>query len=461
MNDMRFAFYILFSTLSISSLYSQVNLLPSIGIDGLPNDSDTVCDIIPRNQGNPWTEINIGDTMADFTLYDINGDSLTLSSILDTGKKVLMVAGSYTCPIFRNQMSIINDVHEQFGDEIECFVVYTVEAHPTGSVMPYSGNINPTNPPYYQPTTYGERKDNLQDMINGIGDGAYIPVQIDVPIYIDGPCNEWWEYFNGPNNAYLIDNNGVLFAYHNWFSNSNPPNGIATNIWCDIDNLLAVNSGGCTTVDSFNGEFEFNLISTSSTAFSYPGEVIDIFGELVNNSNDGVKVNIQRVLNDLPSDTWESSMCLSVCLPSDQDTTSVIIAEGDTIDFSFHFFTDYYMAGPDTARSRIRFTNHNGSQAHVIQPYKGITYGNTSINNNNIEQISIFPNPTSNNLTIDLGDLTGITTNVRIYAPSSKLVFEKLSTSTVMIDVSAYAKGLYTIELSTSDIVLRNQVVLE
>jgi hypothetical protein len=119
------------------------------------------------------------------------------------------------------------------------------------------------------------------------------------------------------------------------------------------------------------------------------------------------------------------------------------------------------MAGPDTARARIKFTNHNGSQAHVIQPYKGITYGNTSINNNNIEQISIFPNPTSNNLTIDLGDLTGITTNVRIYAPSSKLVFEKLSTSTVMIDVSAYAKGLYTIELSTSDIVLRNQVVLE
>ena len=253
--------------------------------------------------------------------------------------------------------------------------------------MPYSGNINPTNPPYYQPTTYGERKDNLQDMINGIGDGAYIPVQIDVPIFIDGPCNEWWEYFNGPNNAYLIDNNGVLFAYHNWFSNSNPPNGIATNIWCDIDNLLAVNSGGCTTVDSFNGEFEFNLISTSSTVFSYPGEVIDIFGELVNNSNDGVKVNIQRVLNDMPSDTWESSMCLSVCLPSDQDTTSVIIAEGDTIDFSFHFFTDYYMAGPDTARSRIRFTNHNGSQVHVIQPYRGITYGNTSINNNNMFEL--------------------------------------------------------------------------
>mgnify|MGYP006091413599 FL=1 len=73
----------------------------------------------------------------------------------------------------------------------------------------------------------------------------------------------------------------------------------------------------------------------------------------------------------------------------------------------------------------------------------------------------IYPNPASNNLTIDLGDLAGVSTTIKLYDSSSKLVFEKQSSSTLMIDVSVYAKGLYTLELSTSDKVLRSQVVVE
>ena len=75
--------------------------------------------------------------------------------------------------------------------------------------------------------------------------------------------------------------------------------------------------------------------------------------------------------------------------------------------------------------------------------------------------VLIYPNPASNNLTIDLGDLTGLNTTIKLYDSSSKLVFEKQSTSTLFIDVSVYAKGLYTLELSTSDKVLRSQVVIE
>jgi len=365
---------------------AQVQLLPSIGLNYPPIDTDSICTIVPRSQGNPWIAVNIGDTMADFTLWDINGDSITLSSVLNSGKRVLMVSGSYTCPIFRNHMSDLNDVAAQFGNYIECFVVYTVEAHPTGSPMPYSGNINPTNPPYYQALTFGDRKATLLDMINGVGTGSYIPVTINVPIYIDGPCNEWWQYYNGPNNAYLIDTNGVLFAYHNWFNNSNPPNGIPTNIWCDIDSLLGLNSGGCNQITSLTGTFDFQLKPNNAIpAYGVPGDIIDIFGEIINTSNDGVKVDIRRVMNNLPSNTWETSMCIGVCLPSDQDTVSVVVSAGDTLDFSFHFFTDVLMNGPDTGRARIRFINPNGSQQSVIQNYRGITYNqSTYLNENSI-----------------------------------------------------------------------------
>ena len=384
---------------------AQVQLLPSIGIGSLPNDTDSVCPIVPRAQGNPWTQVHVGDTMADFTLWDINGDSVTLSEMLNSGKRVLMVAGSYTCPIFRNHMPDLNAVTAQFGNQIECFAVYEVEAHPTGSAQPSSGNLNPSNPPYNQPNTYGERKSNLQDLLNGANGppaGNYIPVPVSVPIYIDGPCNEWWQYYNGPNNAYLIDTNGVLFAYHNWFNNSNPPNGPSTNIWCDIDSLLGVNSGGCSQVTGLNGTFDFQLKSTSTiTSYGNPGDVIDIFGELINTSNDGVQVNIQRIMNNLPSNSWESSMCITFCLPASQDTTSAIIAANDTIDFSFHFFTDPVMVGPDTGRARVRFTNANGSQQAIMQPYKGITYASTSTVDETFTKVLVYPNPSDGVLYIE------------------------------------------------------------
>ena len=82
---------------------------------------------------------------------------------------------------------------------------------------------------------------------------------------------------------------------------------------------------------------------------------------------------------------------------------------------------------------------------------------------NELEALSvlIYPNPTSNNLTVDLGDLNGVNTTIKLYDSSSKLVFEKQSTSTLIIDVSVYAKGLYNLEISTSDKVLRSQVVIE
>jgi hypothetical protein len=85
----------------------------------------------------------------------------------------------------------------------------------------------------------------------------------------------------------------------------------------------------------------------------------------------------------------------------------------------------------------------------------------SSINELEALSVLIYPNPVSNNLTIDLGDLTGVNTSIKLYDSSSKLVFDKQSSTTLMIDVSVFAKGLYTLELSTSDKVLRSKVVLK
>jgi hypothetical protein len=87
----------------------------------------------------------------------------------------------------------------------------------------------------------------------------------------------------------------------------------------------------------------------------------------------------------------------------------------------------------------------------------------TSVEGGKLENLSVqaYPNPASNNLTIDLGNLTGLNITIKLYDSSSKLVFEKQATSTLMIDVSGYAKGLYTLELATDEQVLRSQVIIE
>jgi len=73
----------------------------------------------------------------------------------------------------------------------------------------------------------------------------------------------------------------------------------------------------------------------------------------------------------------------------------------------------------------------------------------------------IYPNPATNNLTVDLGGFNGVNTTVKLYDSTSKLVFEQLSSSTLMIDVSDVAKGMYALELSTGKHTLRRKVIIE
>ena len=75
--------------------------------------------------------------------------------------------------------------------------------------------------------------------------------------------------------------------------------------------------------------------------------------------------------------------------------------------------------------------------------------------------VLIYPNPASNNLTVDLGDLNGINTTIKLYDSVGKKVIEKQTNTTLMIDVSSFAKGMYSLELSTDEQVLRSQVIVE
>ena len=102
----------------------------------------------------------------------------------------------------------------------------------------------------------------------------------------------------------------------------------------------------------------------------------------------------------------------------------------------------------------------NNPEDFYLPPISGSS-SNTTLDELEALSVLIYPNPASNNLTVDLGDLNGVNTTLKLYDSSSKLVFEKKTTSTLMIDVSGFAKGMYSLELSSDEQVLRSLVIID
>ena len=76
---------------------------------------------------------------------------------------------------------------DYFGEDVNFFLVNTVEAHPFGD-EPYFGyeypgdeNMIADGVLYPQPTTYGERKAIATDMVANMD----LP---DIPVLLDDPC---------------------------------------------------------------------------------------------------------------------------------------------------------------------------------------------------------------------------------------------------------------------------------
>ena len=358
------------------------SLLPSIGIGPLPADTTAICSI-PWYLGSFNTSgLQVGDTASDFTLYDLNGNAFNLAAALVLGKPVLLVSGSYTCPVFRNKINSINNVIASYGSQLTVAVIYCVEAHPTDT-SPYFGYVNTTSANisagilYAQPTTYGQRKQVVTDLLAN--------VTLNAPVYIDGPCNNWWLHYGpAPNNAYLINTNGIVTDKHGWYDSF--PN----NIICDIDSLLGGGGGGCDSCSIGNGQqFSFNLLS-NDTAYSVAGGTPTIDGEIINRTNSYLRVQIMRNTSSL-APGWAASMCATVCYASNIDSIVICIAPQDTQSFHYYFYSDL---NPNTSSSRIRFKNMSNSSNSFIHTFWGITTPMTNTEEPvKPNSVKMYPNP--------------------------------------------------------------------
>lgn len=417
------------------TLFSQ-NLLPAINSGNLPANSDPIC-------STPWySNIDfdtagylVGETVNDFTVFAINGDTFNLATELAEGKPVLLIAGSLTCPVMRSDLTDINTVVSAYSSYINPAMIYAIEAHPTDT-SPYSGNINITNQNisqgilFPQPTTYLERK-NLADTLMQ-------NYTVNIPLYIDGPCNEWWHtYGPAPVNAYLIDTSGVVLMKHGWFHQY--PN----NIYCELDSILSVTLPYCAPT-SASGTFVVNPLSL--VAWGSPGQMIYATADIINNSADDALIEVVKIQENYAAG-WNSSFCIGICYLTTVDSTTILLAPGDTAHFSLDFFTS---ATPDSSDVRVGFRNVNLQNNAYSYWFDGYTSPVGIAEENSAPSFTVVPNPCTDQIVLQQS--TAVENATYVIRDLQGRICKTISmheNASGTIDVSDLRAGVYIIALES------------
>lgn len=425
-------FLTLWCCLCLAFVSSHAQLLPSIGLNALPNSTDSICPIVPTTSGGFVPGFAPGDTVPDFKLYTLMGDSVQLSQVLQQGLPVLLISSSYTCPVFRGKIPDINKVDSIYQGQLQVYIIYTVEAHPDIDVSPYSGNVWTTSANitegvlYRQPTTYGERAVVVDSLL------SHYYIRPD--ILIDGPCNEWWlNYGTEPNSATLIKTDGSVFAFQQWFHRT------PDNIFCEIDSLLGTNSGLCNSFAN-NGTFSF---VTDTIEYGLPNDVLAIHGTLTNlSSSANVVIDIQKGTPQMPA-TWQTALCSDVCYPPTVNQIQIPIPPSGTQAFTFYFYTD---AIPASGMIPVRFRNANLPSNQYIVRYHGNTIS-TGIGDvlNPTTIYQLFPNPTTSHVTLIQ---TGQFDEVKITDTMGKFMLRQSLSNESRILMEELPNGIYFLQLS-------------
>ena len=418
-------------TITLVFSFGKINaqLLPFIGLDAEPADNEAICPEPFYTGSFSQSGFQKNDFVPDFKLYSLNGDSLHLSEKLQSGRPVLLISSSLSCPVFRNKVPVINQVAAIYAGLIDVYVIYTIEAHPTDTSV-YFGYINITSPNQTQgvlfpsPQNYGLRKSMVDTMASF--------VSLNVPVFIDGPCNEWWNNFGpAPNNSYLIDTNGRVLSKHAWFDKS------PDDIFCDLDSLLNFNSSNC--FSGGNATFGINVLNNSVNG--NPGRILYDYVDIFNNSSSDVLILIKSLQKNIPAD-WQTAYCADICYSPGTDSIVVSISAGDTMHFSLDFITGI---SPDSGSVRLGFRNTQNTANQFSVWLSASTFGVSNAITFEETDFEFTPNPCDDYIKIK----SKITNEkpLQIYNWQGQLVYENIFRNTdEFIDTSTFTSGIYLLK---------------
>jgi len=134
-----------------------------------------------------------GDRLPEFDLPTVDGGQLKTGDL--TGQPVLLVTGSFTCPMTASSNPILKELHARFGSQIEFVTLYVREAHPGEH--------------HDQASVAEEKKEAARALKSR--DRLPWTVAVDDP---DGSLHQRLD--EKPNAAYLADRNGTIVFRSLW-----------------------------------------------------------------------------------------------------------------------------------------------------------------------------------------------------------------------------------------------------
>ena len=209
--------------------------------------------------------------------------------------------------------------------------------------------------------------------------------------------------------------------------------------------------------------------------FSGSESITKVFPQFINfpsNLHETSKVNLELFIIDLNENTWEFKDGSGTILYSGgpYEDAGVFNHEFDVIQSECYTFTIYDSAGNGLGTSDYFFSNgtwNEGSEYYELTTEEGnLIYSNTnfgseesklistnylSLNQNNSNSISIYPNPAENYIKIRYQNI--IPNSYEIYDTNGRLIKSSFieNDDSFSVDVSNFERGLYFISIKSEE----------
>jgi glutathione peroxidase-family protein len=155
----------------------------------------------PRDARPRAGALGVGDAAPDFTLASLDGKRKVTLSDYRGQRPVALIFGSYTWPPFRHQVGALEAMYARYRGEVQFFVVYIREAHPTdGWQVPQNVREQIL---FVQPKQFDDRRQVARQMCSVLK--LSLPTVID---NLDDKVNQ--AYAAWPDRLYLVDRDGKI-----------------------------------------------------------------------------------------------------------------------------------------------------------------------------------------------------------------------------------------------------------
>lgn len=154
-----------------------------------------------------------GERAPPFALVDLDGHEVALDDL--SGQPLLLIVGSYTCPMFRFRQRWIRDLTDDYAGRAHVVIIYATEIHPVGSPSPATGAEWDVCANLLGGVRLGQPPDLAARRERAIY--AKDAMDLETLVLIDGMDNAVWDaYGRGGAPAYVIDSEGRIVHRRVW-----------------------------------------------------------------------------------------------------------------------------------------------------------------------------------------------------------------------------------------------------